>query len=65
MTAIDALSRWLVAKRASAARWAGQSDPVSRTGLPGRAAQAVGGVADCWRDREGGQAARGGAGPRG
>lgn len=65
MTAIDALSRWLEATRARAARWAGQPDPVSKAGLPGRAAQAVGGVADSWRDQEGGQATRGGAGPRG
>lgn len=28
--------------------------PVSRAGLPGRAAQAEGGVSDSWRDREGG-----------
>jgi hypothetical protein len=38
--------------------------PVSRAGLPGRAAQAEGGVSDSWRDPEGGRAPRGGAGPR-
>lgn len=37
--------------------------PVSRAGLPGRAAQAEGGVSDSWRDPEGGRAPRGGAGP--
>lgn len=58
---------WLAARRVRAAGVGRGSVwlPVSRAELPGRAAQAEGGVSVSWRDPEGGQAPRGGADPEG
>lgn len=61
-TAPHSLAGW---RRGGLERLVGGSAwlPVTRAELPGRAAQAEGGVSDSWRDPEGGRAPRGGACP--